>query len=628
MTDADRGGRSRVGRRPVARCRGVRRRSGHRRVGRRLALAAAVVLGVIAGLAVPAFAHATLESTNPPSGGVVAASPGQVELHFDEQVAIQANSVEVFNSGSKRVDSGGTRHVPGDSHSVEVAVPKTLANGGYVVTWRVISADSHPVHGAFTFSVGRGGGADTTSEAARLLASGRGSRTVGVVFGLVRFLDFAAAALLLGGALFAVAIWPGAREDRSARRLLWAGFAALLATTAASFVLQGPYGDGLRLTQALRWSVLQGVWHTRFGHVYAARVVLVAAAGVVLAALLRRPADQPLPPATVAAGALIGVAILSTWGLADHASTGSWVPVALPFDVVHLGAASIWIGGLIMTVGAVVPASRGPGAGPDSPLRTAMPRFSQWALGSVVAIAVTGLFAAWRQIGISWGALTTTAYGRLVIYKVVGFAVLLALASISRSAVRGRSRIGSLRRPAAGPGPAGGRPPGAARPPRPVLSKGPGAVAAHAGPPMASRLRAAAGAEVVVALVVLGLTAVLVNAVPAKQAYAAPFSAEVKAGPDLLDIVVDPAKAGPIALHLYVLTPDGAQADVPEVTATMSDAAAGISGLTIPLSHAGPGHFLTNGFTVPIRGTWTILTTVRTDAIDEYQAQPVTVAIH
>ena len=101
-----------------------------------------------------------------------------------------------------------------------------------------------------------------------------------------------------------------------------------------------------------------------------------------------------------------------------------------------------------------------------------------------------------------------------------------------------------------------------------------------------SRLRSAVGAEVVVILVVLGLTALLVNARPAKQAYAAPFSTEVKAGPTLVNVVVDPAKAGPLAVHLFILTSAGIIDDVPEVDATMSDTGSGINGLKLQLNTA------------------------------------------
>ncbi|HKH87918.1 MAG TPA: hypothetical protein VKA05_03805, partial [Acidimicrobiales bacterium] len=118
-----------------------------------------------------------------------------------------------------------------------------------------------------------------------------------------------------------------------------------------------------------------------------------------------------------------------------------------------------------------------------------------------------------------------------------------------------------------------------------------------------------------------------VNARPAKQAYAAPFSTEVKAGPTLVNVVVDPAKAGPLAVHLYILTSAGIIDNVPEVDATMSDTGAGINGLKLPLQQAGPGHFLVYGFDVPIAGTWTINVTVRTDAIDEYFSDPIVVHI-
>lgn len=576
----------------------------------RLWVALMVLVGAVGGLAAPASAHATLQSTSPPSDGSVTASPGEVVLHFDQQVVFRFDSVEVYDANSKRVDSGGARHPAGDSRAVEVAVPRVLPKGGYVVTWRVVSADSHPVHGAFTFFIG-GATGGLGGEAARLLARSSGSRAVGVAFGAVRFAAFAAAAVFLGGALFALAIWPGARDDRRARRLIWAGFVILVVASAAAFALQGPYGDGLGMGQALKGSVVSGVWHTQFGHVYAARLVLLAAAGLLAARLLRVPAGAALPAWLVVAGGLVGVAILSTWGLADHARTGSLVVLAVPFDVIHLGAAAVWVGGLAMILVAVLPASRGNLAGQDGPVPTALPRFSQWALGAVVLIALTGLFAAWRQIGLSRGALTATPYGKLVIYKTAGFAVLMVLASASRNAVHGHLALpfaASRRRPV--------------RRRAPILPR----LSKTGGPtPPTTRLARAVAAEVAVALAVLGFTAVLVNAEPAKQAYAAPFSTEVKAGPDLVNAVVDPAKAGPLTIHMYILSAEGAVVSVPQVTATMTNAAANINGLTVPLIRGGPGHFLTSGFVVPIRGTWVLQVTVRTTDIDEYNAEPITV---
>jgi copper transport protein len=141
-------------------------------------------------------------------------------------------------------------------------------------------------------------------------------------------------------------------------------------------------------------------------------------------------------------------------------------------------------------------------------------------------------------------------------------------------------------------------------------------------------LRKAVLVELLLAAAIIGVTAVLVNAQPARQALNQPFSAEVHAGPNVLvDVVVDPAKAGPVAIHLYTLSVAGAQIDVPEVDATLSLPSAGIIDLKVPLQHAGTGHFLVGGFQVPLRGKWTLAIVVRTTNFDEFDAPPVVVTM-
>jgi copper transport protein len=135
--------------------------------------------------------------------------------------------------------------------------------------------------------------------------------------------------------------------------------------------------------------------------------------------------------------------------------------------------------------------------------------------------------------------------------------------------------------------------------------------------------------EVVLAVAIVAVSAVLVNAQPARTAEALPFAAEVHAGPDVLvDVIVDPTRAGPVSIHLYTLSPDGAQIDVPEVDATFSLPSAGINDLTVPLQKAGPGHYLAYGFDIPLRGTWKLRMSVRTTDIDKFDAAPVTVHVN
>ena len=109
--------------------------------------------GFLLATAAPAWAHATLESTNPADQSVVATSPHQISLTYNENVAISIGSVTVYDSKGNAVNTGVPSHGASD-HIVVVNNVPPLSEGCYVVVWRVISADSHPVHGAFTFSVG------------------------------------------------------------------------------------------------------------------------------------------------------------------------------------------------------------------------------------------------------------------------------------------------------------------------------------------------------------------------------------------------------------------------------------------------------------------------------------------
>jgi copper transport protein len=600
----------------------------------RFALFVAVTAFAIAGWAVPAFGHAQLQSTDPASGTVLAKSPGTVVLRFGEDVEVQFGAIRVYDANSKRVDTGNAYHLHGDGRVVAVNLASNLPSGGYVVTWRVISADSHPVHGAFTFLIGSGGSATTATaariEAARLLATTGGSRTVGLLFGFIRFASFASMFVLVGGVAFLVGIWPDGRTEPRSQAVVRTALVAAIVSAALAIALQGPYGGGLPLAKALSPRVIREVLGTRFGQVYLARIALL----VVAAAPLVRRLFQPAPPSPRwrRAAAVTGAAILLTPGLAGHAAAGSLIALAIPFDLVHMAAIAIWLGGLAMLAIAVLTPRTDRTR--TNPFATVVPRFSQWALAAVVAIAVSGGFAAWRQIG-SLSAVTTTPFGRLVLAKTIIFAVAVAAATRSRRLTHGNLALplGLSRRRARTPvtpapaaaGAAGGA--GAA--------SGAGA-SGGAGPPTRRRSRAQRQAdlrrvvliEVLLATVIVALAAVLVNAQPARQVLSQPFSTEVHAGPNVLvDVVVDPAKAGPVAIHLYTLSAAGAQLDVPEVTANLSQPRAGISNLKVPLQHGGVGHFLVGGFVVPVRGTWILAISVRTTEFDEFTASPVKVTM-
>jgi copper transport protein len=529
----------------------------------------ALALGGLLVMAPAASAHAELQSTDPASGTSVAAPPSRVLLKFSESVDIDAGSIRVFDSEGKRVDEGkAPTHPPGEHSSVVLPLP-ALHDGTYVVTWRVVSADSHPVHGAFTFRVGPGQAAPDAA-AADLVKSSGGSRAVGGLFALVRFLVFASLLVLVGGAAFLAGLWPAGWRDRKAVRLLWGALVVALVATFIGLLLQGPYGAGLPLGNALKLSVVRPVLRTRFGRVWLGRLVLLAAFALLLDLFRRRRAAAPV---LVGLGTAVALALLATPGLSAHAATGDLVPIALPVDDVHLAAAALWLGGLAMLLVGVLPYPVATEAEAAEQSRI-VTRFSRLALWCVVALIATGSFQSWRQVR-TLDAFTDTTYGRTLLVKLGLFAGLVALAAGSRALVR----------------------------------RGP-----------LSTLRKTVLAEAAAAAAVLAVTALLVNAVPARIALARPVSKELTAGKVIVDITIDPAKAGPAAIHLYTLSPNGQELEVQDAAVTLTLPSRGIGPIEVPVRRAGPGHFAAYGFTIPLPGSWRLEVAVRTSDIDEFRA--------
>ena len=556
----------------------------------------AVALGASVAGAGPAAAHASLESTSPTAGAVLAEAPEQVSLTYSEPVEVSLGAVRVYDSNAERVDDGGVRHDGGDT----VVQPLSdLADGSYVVTWRVVSADGHPIHGAFTFQVGDVATGDTDALARRLLAADGGSEAVGVLFAVVRFLVFAAVVLLVGAAAFCLLAWPEGLGLARVRHLLWWAWGVAVTATVVSVGAQGAYVGALPLGEVVDVDVVSSVFDSRYGRVALGRVVLLVVAGVALVvsslrgegSTARAPDDNhdgvgaaPSVGARVALG-LLGVALLLTLGLSGHAAAGDLVPVALTTDLVHVGAAGLWLGGLVVVLAALLPRAR-----PDE-LRLVVPRFSSIAFAAVAALVVTGVVQSWRQVG-SLEALTDTTYGTLLLAKLALFVVMVGFGYLGRRWVQ--------------------RGYGAA-------STGDDAGADDA--EVVAGYRRSIRVETVLGVAILAVTALLVNAQPARSALAQPYAAELVADDLLIDLTIDPAKAGPAEIHVYTLTAMGAVAEVEELTLSLTLPSRDIGPLEVPLERAGPGHFSAYDVEIPLPGRWTIDVQALVDEFTEATAQ-------
>jgi copper transport protein len=574
-----------------------------------LVVAAVAVLAVV-GTPSRAEAHAELVATEPAAGEHFDVAPDRVVLRFTEAVDVAEDSVEVFAGSGDAVGVGEARHPPADRARVEVELP-SLDDGAYVVAWRVVSTDSHPVRGAFTFRVGDAGTAeDAEALMDELLAGSGGDRWLGAVYGVARFAAFAGIVVMVGGAAFVLALWPAGTGDRRTRRLLRSGWWVALLATAAAIGLQGAYGAGLSLGDALDPSVVGDELGARAGRVWTVRLALLVALAVLGAVVGRRPSpaqvgaagdDDPSTPSgswpMVVAGVL-GLGVLATISAAGHAGSGDLVALALVVDVTHLAAVSVWLGGLALLVAVLFRPAGEPQAEGEPEAGTAgvrlaevVGRFSSVALVAVGVIVGTGVVQGWRQVrGVE--ALTSTTYGRLLLVKVSLVAVTVATAAISRNWVRTR-----LRPPAAD------------------------------GSVRIAGLRRSVVAETALAVLVLTVTALLVNAPPGRTAVGGgTFSARVHGSAGYVDVTIDPVEVGPTRIDLRTAHHDGAPLEPEELTATLTLPERDLGPLDVIVDQTGPGRFVATGSELPFPGDWQIEVVVRTSDIDQERlAVPFTV---
>ncbi len=464
-----------------------------------------VTVVTILAWALPASAHAVLESSQPTAGAVLTDPPRQISLHFGEPVEVSLGAIRLFDARGHEISVGPPMH-PGGTGSVVSSDVPDLDPGGYVVAWHVVSADSHPVHGAFTFQVGTGAGVTDPNLVANILSSEGGNRTVGVVLGVARFVSYAALAVVVGGIALLVMAWPAGRRSRRARTILWIGVVAGILATAAGIAVQAPYAEGSGLGRMFEPSGWRAVVATRSGRAWEVRLLVFLVAGPILLATIAKLRRRGWQLAAIAAGAVLVIAYAES----GHGGVGRAAFPGLIATIAHLGGMSLWIGGLVLLGLAVLPVASAT-TGVD-----VARRFSPVAFAAVGVVVASGLVQAWRQVG-SFDNVTTTTYGRLLLVKTAIVVVLVGVGALSRRVLQKRLLEW---RPEPVPAAVGA-----------AVDVADAAVEPAPDPEaMRRRLRRSVGAEILLAAAVLAVTSLLVATAPAVAVTTGPFNATIVDG--------------------------------------------------------------------------------------------------
>ena len=376
-----------------------------------IAASAAILLLVLPGTA---FGHASLIGSTPERGAELRNAPEAVVFEFSEPVEASFGAIKVFDSAGDEIQMGEPFRPAGDGSRLAASLPTSLPDGLYTSTYRVISADSHPVSGGIVFSIGEAGpGSGRTIS--QLLEGSEAGPVTDVAFWLDRWLGYLAIAVAVGALGFLLALWgpalrveqltsaggvlieqAGNAADRT-RRLLSAAIAAGLIASVFAIPLQGAVAAGTDFWSALDLTVINDVIDTRFGAVFALRalawLLLLPLAFMASRAFSTGRPLRSLPVLAAAAGAVF---LVVSPALAGHAATREPVWLMLSSDVVHVAAMAFWTGTLVALM-VILPAVTRRLPNDLDRIRVLtdfLLRFSTLALVSVALIAATGVIQA------------------------------------------------------------------------------------------------------------------------------------------------------------------------------------------------------------------------------------------
>jgi len=515
-----------------------------------------MAVGVVFVLPGRALAHAELLTTSPAAGAVLDEGPAGITLSFSEPVEINIGGIRLFDGSGNPVDIGASKHPDGRDAEVAAQLGE-LANGSYVVDWRVVSADSHPVQGAFTFQVG------PTSNLqpgiiTDIINSAHTSRSASVALGVARGVVIGAIAIVFGG-LIVVSLGIVA-ASRRVKRIVAASAAAGALAGVLQLPLEVGYATGRSFSTLFESSAWSIAFDSRVGVAWVLRAAIIGAVGGAL--LLLVDDRERVWWRASAVTALVGVGFASAYG--GHGATGRWVPIGVVVTALHVAAMAVWLGGLLLVLVEI-----------RSATPTSVRRFSALALGMVVVLVATGSLQAYRQLG-SFDALTNTTYGTVLIRKLVVVVMLVAVAFVSRRIV-------------------------------------------HREPIDMPRLGRSIAIEAIAAVAIVVFTSLLMASNPSNVVAAKPFSVTLVDGDYLASITVEPGRVGSNEMHLYLSDATSSLIQPDSVTVEISDPSRDVAALQIPVERSGAGHFTTSTATFPYATTWTLTVTARYNTFDEVQ---------
>ncbi|MFS0873373.1 copper resistance protein CopC [Paenibacillus xylanilyticus] len=531
-----------------------------------------------------ASAHAYIVKASPGENEQVATAPERLTLEFNESLQTAFYDIKITAPDGTQADDGNVRIDAERPHVLETGLRTGLGNGTYAVSWKAVSADGHPIQGAYVFHIGEPSGspaglADLTSGTSQT------GGPIKWILSLTDWIQYLGLSVILGTLaflLFRIAPASMAREPMEvpgSYKLLWISYAAASVAAIISLPLNTLYESGVSITE-FSWALMGSALKlTSFGLIWMAQMLILMLLAVTILSGYDRDRSLKVRIWSSYGSLLLVLGWLLTHAMTGHPAAAEQRVLAITMDYVHLIGAAFWIGALTAMAVCLPPlADKLPPKVRGEVYWGAIRRFTAWGIGAVAALVATGIYSS--LVILPEPALTslfTTAYGYVLIAKIILLLVMIGFAwRHARTARHGKG----------------------------------------------NRLAGSLKAELAAGAVVLALAAILTHLSPGQPEAAGPYK-EVQTMEDgsAITLQVSPNVTGENQFEVGVKGPDGSIVnDLEQITLTLThlDMDMGIYEVTIPKNDTGV--YQAEEY-ISMPGRWSIKVHLLTRSLDSLDAE-------
>jgi len=536
-----------------------------RRIYPILSRALIAIVGLVAILGFispqPAGAHAQLSDSNPKPDELLTKSPEAITLTFSVSVQSNKDSIKLFDNAGVQVPTDSKPKSP-SPNQVEIRLKK-LDPGLYIVNWSVVSEDSHPISGTFSFTYGKPSAEKSTIDSSVfekiVLLSDKNIHNTQASFNRwILFVSSATAiAICLLGALNIVSA-----SKKTLQKLLVLPIVLGILTSLAGIFIQNATIDNKSILSSISFTSITDQLQYVFGIVALLRIVAFLA---LVAVTFNKRAFRFLGP-------ILSLFLIATITFSGHSASGDFTFFSIPLSFVHVGATSIWFGGLILALLSFK----------YKTLAFDFGKFSKIALYSVAVTIATGMFATWRQVG-SLTYAKNSAFGQMLGFKIALVVITIILAFFTRKYLKDNQP---------------------------------------------KKMRKFIAIEAILLIGVLAFTSVLVAEIPSRTSAQIPVTVKSITDTGILEVSADPAKSGKTDLHVYVYDNKGVPLQIetgtlgnPPIQVTIENEDKQIGPISVAMRFQGLNHFSSAGLSIPFSGDWKITVRVQISDFDEIADQ-------